>query len=131
MSDHGPVTVRIGATPYLTSVRAGAHEIVADEPGELGGADEGPDPYGLLLASLGSCKAITVTMYARRKGWALEAVELELHHTREDGHERIDASIRFEGDLSDEQRERLTQIAGKCPVEKTITGELRVRTSPA
>jgi len=130
MSDHGPVTVRIGETPYLTSIRAGMHELVADEPGSLGGADEGPDPYGLLLGSLGACKAITATMYARRKGWALRAVELELSHTREGDHERIDVTVRFEGDLTGEQRERLMVIAGKCPVEKTITGDLRVHATP-
>ncbi|GJM19593.1 MAG: osmotically inducible protein C [Phycisphaeraceae bacterium] len=120
------VTVRIADEPYVTSIKAGPHEIVADEPSELGGADSGPDPYGLLLASLGSCKAITASMYARRKGWPLDAMELDLSHTREDGFERIDVVIRVFGDLDDTQRERLVEIAGKCPVEKTITGELRV-----
>lgn len=131
MSDHGPVTVRIGEIPYLTSIRAGAHELVGDEPGSLGGGDEGPDPYGLLLGSLGACKAITATMYARRKGWALTGVELELSHTRGADHERIDVQVRFEGDLTDEQRERLAVIAGKCPVEKTITGDLRINVTTA
>lgn len=125
------VTVRIGSEPYVTSVKAGTHEIVADEPGELGGADSGPDPYGLLLASLGSCKAITASMYAKRKGWPLEAMELDLAHTREDDHERIDVTIRLFGDLDEKQRARVIEIAGKCPVEKTIKGELRVNVSSA
>ena len=100
---------------------------MTDEPGELGGADSGPDPYGLLLSSLGACKAITAMMYARRKGWALDAMELDLSHERADGHETIDVTFRLIGDLDDAQRARIIEIAGKCPVEKTITGELKVR----
>ncbi|MEQ8769384.1 MAG: OsmC family protein [Phycisphaerales bacterium] len=119
-------TVRIGTEPFVTSVKSGAHEIVVDEPGELGGADAGPDPYGLLLGSLGACKAITASMYAKRKGWPLDAMELDLTHTRHDDHESIDVTIRLFGDLDDKQRARIIEIAGKCPVEKTLQGELRV-----
>lgn len=120
-------TVRIGTEPFVTSVKSGSHEIVVDEPGELGGADSGPDPYGLLLGALGSCKAITASMYAKRKGWPLEAIELDLRHDRADDHETIDVTIRLFGDLDEKQRDRIVEIAGKCPVEKTIKGELRVR----
>ena len=99
--------------------------------GDLGGADQGPSPYDLLLGSLGACKAITATMYAQRKGWPLTGVALTLTHTRLADHQRIDVDIAFEGDLTDEQRSRLKDIAGKCPVEKTLTGELRVVVAPA
>jgi len=124
-------TVEIGREPYTTSITTGNHTVTADEPGDLGGADKGPDPYGLLLSSLGACKAITVRMYADRKGWDLERVRLGLAHSRPEGRggpERIDVSISFEGDLDDDQRAKLKEIAGKCPVEKTITGELAVET---
>lgn len=128
---NGPVRVRIAAEPYLTSIQAGTHEFLADEPGDLGGADQGPSPYDLLLGSLGACKAITATMYAQRKGWPLTGVALTLTHTRLPDHQRLDVAIAFEGDLTDEQRSRLLDIAGKCPVEKTLTGDLRVRVTPA
>ena len=124
-------TVEIGREPYTTTVATGAHTLTADEPGAMGGADKGPDPYGLLLSSLGACKAITVRMYADRKGWDLERVRLGLAHSRPDGRgapERIDISISFEGDLDDDQRAKLKEIAAKCPVEHTITGELTVET---
>ncbi len=124
-------TVRIGTEPFVTSVKSGAHEIVVDEPGTLGGADSGPDPYGLLLGALGSCKAITASMYAQRKGWPLEAIEMDLAHARQDDHETIDVTIRIIGDLDDKQRARIVEIAGKCPVEKTIKGELRVNVTNA
>lgn len=130
MSDHA-VRVTLGTTPYATDVEAGAHTVRVDEPGALGGADTGPDPYALLLGSLGSCKAITASMYARRKEWALERVTVELSHERRGDHESIEVSMTFEGDLTDDQRERLLTIAGKCPVEKTITGDLRVSVAQA
>ncbi len=119
-------TVRIGTEPFVTSVKSEAHEIVVDEPADLGGADAGPDPYGLLLGSLGSCKAITASMYAKRKGWPLEAIEVDLTHTRHDDHETIDVTVRVIGDLDEKQRARLIEIAGKCPVEKTLRGDLRI-----
>jgi len=124
-------TVEIGREPYATTIKTGNHTITADEPGAMGGADTGPDPYGLLLSSIGACKAITVRMYADRKGWDLERVRLGLAHSRPEGRggpERIDVSIAFDGDLDDEQRARLKEIAAKCPVEKTVTGELAIET---
>jgi putative redox protein len=122
------VTVRVGTEPYTTRVTARQHTLTADEPGALGGRDAGPSPYELLLAAVGSCKAITVRMYADRKGWPLDAVHVTVSHHRPEGRngpELLRASLRFEGELTDEQRRRLLEIAEKCPVQRTVTGELR------
>lgn len=111
--------------------------LVSDEPLDAGGEDAGPDPYSLLLAALGSCISMTVTLYARRKGWPLERVIVRLRqnrihaadcqectHTTEGFVHRIERSVTFEGNLSEEQRARLQEIAHKCPVHKTLTSEI-------
>jgi len=129
MSDQSITTVTIGTDDFRTTVKSRGHEFYLDEPGELGGKDTAPTPYELLLGSLGACKAITVRMYANRKGWDLQQVRLDLEHSRLNGRgnpEQIDISISFEGDLDEDQKNRLKEIANKCPVQKTITGELRV-----
>jgi putative redox protein len=123
------VSVEIGREAYVTRVVAGGHEMVADEPRERGGQDRGATPYGYLLGSIGSCVAITVRMYADRKGWPLDGVRVELRHERrKPGDETIYLDLSLDGDLSDEQRERLVEIAGRCPVKRTVTGELLVET---
>ncbi len=141
MAEPHSVRVRIGRDHYQTDITAGTHALVADEPEGLGGTDHGTDPYGLLLASIGACKAITVRMYADRKQWPLEALELELTHDRVHANDCddceaetgmvsvIECTITALGDLSDEQRARLTEIADKCPVHKTITGPNHIRTT--
>lgn len=134
------VVARIGERRYPTFITAGGrHTLTADEPRDLGGADEGPNPYDLLLASLASCKLITVRMYADRKGWPLSAAHVELSQERihakdcedcesKDGHVHvIHTSLRFEGDLSVEQRSRLHEIADKCPVHRTLMNEVKIR----
>ena len=113
------------------------HTLVTDEPLAAGGENAGPDPYTLLLAALGSCISMTVTLYARRKGWPLERVIVRLRqsrihaadcqectHTTEGFVHRIERSVTFEGNLSEEQRLRLQEIAHKCPVHKTLTSEI-------
>ena len=113
--------------------------LVTDEPSALGGDDAGPDPYTLLLAALGSCISMTVTLYARRKGWPLERATVRLRQgrihakdcaecerTTEGFVHRIERSVTVEGDLSDEQKARLLEIAHKCPVHKTLTSEIVV-----
>lgn len=112
-------------------LRTSGHAILADEPSGTGDG-LGPDPYELLLSSLGACTAMTLRMYARRKGWDLQKVRVELVHERvhasdcadceeKEGYvERIRLRLEFEGDLDGEQRKRLTEIAGKCPVRRTL-----------
>jgi putative redox protein len=113
------------------------HILITDEPLQGGGADAGPDPYTLLLAALGSCIAMTTTLYARRKAWPLERVTVRLRqermhasdcvectHTTEGYVHRIQRTVSFAGELSDEQHARLQEIAHKCPVHKTLTSEI-------
>jgi putative redox protein len=113
--------------------------LVTDEPASLGGEGAGPDPYTLLLAALGSCISMTVTLYARRKGWPLRRVRVRLRQQRvhakdcvtcgsdTDGFiHHIERAVEFEGDLTEEQRTRLQEIAHKCPVHRTLTSEIAI-----
>ncbi|PWK85338.1 OsmC family protein [Fulvimonas soli] len=128
------VTATPGATPY-TVVLADerAHEWLADEPRELQGADAGPMPTELLLSSLGACTAITLRMYAARKGWPLDDVRVVLRLNPQgapaDGHSEIQRQLVLHGALSAEQRERLLAVANACPVHKLLTGEIRIATT--
>jgi putative redox protein len=113
-------------------VWAGRHTVVADEPEALGGTDAGPNPYELLLAALGSCTSMTLLLYARRKSWPLEGVEVRLRHSRihardcaeceeKEGYlDRIEKEIVLDGELSDDQIHRLGEIAERCPVNRTL-----------
>lgn len=113
--------------------------LVTDEPAEVGGEGAGPDPYTLLLAALGSCVSMTVTLYARRKGWPLERVRVRLRQQRvhakdcvacgsdaNDFIHQIERAVELEGDLNEEQRARLQEIAHRCPVHRTLTNEIVV-----
>ena len=113
--------------------------LVTDEPSELGGEGAGPDTYTLLLAALGSCVSMTVTLYARRKGWPLERVRVRLRQRRvhakdcaecesdsADFIHHIERAVELEGDLTEEQRARLREIAHRCPVHRTLTNEIAV-----
>ncbi|TAL73334.1 MAG: OsmC family peroxiredoxin [Rhodanobacter sp.] len=106
----------------------------ADEPVAEGGGNTGPAPHRLLLSALGACTAITLQMYAARKGWALRHVEVELafnpEGTPKEGND-ITRVITLEGDLDAEQRDRLLQIANKCPIHRVLTGEVRIASSLA
>jgi uncharacterized OsmC-like protein len=137
------VVVRGNTTEFTQKIVVGPHQLTADEPKDMGGDDEGPTPYDLLLASLGSCTSITVTMYAQRKSWPLQEVTVRLRHsrihaadcaeceTKEGKIDRIELDIEFVGPLSSEQRSKLLEIAKKCPVHRTLTSETNIKTRTA
>ena len=137
------VVVRGRAERFTQEIAVGPHQLAADEPKDMGGDDEGPTPYDLLLASLGSCTSITVTMYAQRKGWPLRGVSTRLRHsrihaedcaeceTKEGKIDQIELDIEFTGPLSSEQRSKLLEIAKKCPVHRTLTSETNIKTRAA
>ena len=115
---------------YAQKIRAGHHALTADEPVASNGTDTGPAPYGLVLSGLGACTAITLRMYAERKGWQLGAVHVDLRMFKdEEGKERIDRTVRFGAPLSDEQRGKLAEIAEKTPVTKTLRAGLAIATT--
>jgi putative redox protein len=121
-----------------TEITTSTLTFTADEPVGAGGDGLGPSPYDLLLSALGACTVMTVHLYARRKGWALESVRVTLNFERlyeidhsTDGRsktriERISRDIEFNGPLDDGQRQRLLQIAGRCPVHRTLTGDPQI-----
>jgi uncharacterized OsmC-like protein len=120
-------------------VTAGEHTLIADEPHEAGGSDAGPDPYSFLLAALGACTSMTLQLYARHKGIPLEKVQVSLRNDRihakdcetcdskEGKIERIERYISLTGPLTDEQKQRLLEIAQRCPVHKTLTSEIVIQ----
>src|ERR671912_2703196 len=131
------------AKAFTQEIIAGPHQLTADEPKGVGGNDEGPTPYDLLLEALGSCTSITVTMYAQRKGWPLRGVSTRLRHsrihaedcaeceTKEGRIDRIELDIEFAGPLSSEQRSKLLEIATKCPVHRTLPSETNIKSRAA
>jgi putative redox protein len=124
--------VSTGSGKFQQVVQIGPHALVADEPVEAGGDDEGPAPHEWLLAGLASCTSMTVKMYSDRKAWPLERVEVTV-----EGDRRDDAFVfrrrvtLFGASLDDEQRARLLDIANKCPVHKTLSGVIRIETELA
>jgi putative redox protein len=137
----GQVAVETAGGPFTQSVEAGRHDFLADEPKVHGGDDMGLSPYDLLLAGLGACTNMTLQLYARRKGWPLERVRTRLTHAREHAADcehcpdevvRLDVitrEIEMDGALTEEQTTRLMEIADKCPVDRTLTGHIDIRTS--
>jgi uncharacterized OsmC-like protein len=126
------IVVRGGADSFKQEIVAGTHRLVADEPVSAGGGDAGPDPYDYLLASLGVCTSMTVGFYARRNKLPLEKVKVSLFHsriyaidceeceTKEGMLDRIDVEVELTGSLSEAQHAKLMEIAGKCPVHRTL-----------
>jgi uncharacterized OsmC-like protein len=130
-----------GHGKFQQEIISGRHHLIADEPQDAGGLGSGPGPYDLLLAALGACTAMTVRLYADRKQLPLERTRVRLRHSRiyaadcvecetKDGMlDRIERIISFDGALDAEQRKRLLEIADKCPVHRTLTSEVDIRTS--
>ncbi|MFT4055805.1 MAG: OsmC family protein [Novosphingobium sp.] len=125
---HG--TAHIGETPWRTEIVVGGHAITADEPAALGGRGEGPAPYDLLLASLAACTAITLRMYAARKGWPLKTLDVELHLAGGKDAMRIDRKLSIDG-LDDDQKARLADIAERTPVTLTLKAGVPIDTTLA
>ena len=134
------VIVRGGSAGFAQEIEIGSHRLKGDEPLAFGGTDTGPSPYDFLLAALGTCTSMTISLYARRKGWPLENVKVSLHHskihavdcaeceTKVGRIDRIEREIQLTGALTNEQRAKLMEIADKCPVHQTLTSEINIRT---
>jgi putative redox protein len=126
--------------PFSETVRVGTHVLAADEPVSAGGTNSGPNPYDYLVAALGACTAMTLRMYARQKNWPLKKVHVRLKHdkvhvddcaaceAKDHKVDQIDRQIVLDGPLSEEQRQRLLQIADRCPVHRTLTSQVRINT---
>lgn len=133
------VVVHGSARSFRQEVVTGKHNLIADEPVTAGGSDAGPDPYDYLLTALGVCTSMTVGLYARRKQIPLENITISLSHsriyaqdckeceTKEGILDRIDVEVELTGSLSAEQHAKLMEIAGKCPVHRTLTAEINIR----
>lgn len=139
----GGVVVSTGEGGFRTEIVAGGHGLVADEPESVGGTDTGPSPYDLLTAALGACTSMTLRTYADRKGWPLEEARVRLRHQKTHAEDRdrcetervrldeIEREVELAGSLSAQQRERLIEIAERCPVGRTLEGGVRIVTCGA
>jgi putative redox protein len=135
------VVTESDASPYGQRITAGAHQLTADEPARVGGADSGATPYDLLLAGLGACTAITVRMYAERKGWPLRRVTVRVRHQRIHATDcqgcettiglvdHIERELEFDGELTGDQCARLLDIAERCPVHRMLNSEVLISTT--
>jgi uncharacterized OsmC-like protein len=133
------IVVRGDAGSFKQEITAGKHRLLGDEPVAAGGGDAGPDPYDYLLASLGVCTSMTVGFYARRNKLPLDGITISLWHsrihasdceeceTKQGMLDRIDVEVELTGSLSAEQHDKLMEIAGKCPVHRTLTSEINIR----
>lgn len=127
------VITKIGKDPYRTEIHVQPHVILADEPKDMGGQDLGPAPAELLLSSIGSCKAITMRMYADRKQWDLTGAEISLSISKQTGELQdtnfIKCHIRLDGNLDETQRQRLLKIADKCPIHKILSNPIVIESN--
>ena len=126
MERHAVRVESIAGRTYSTLLTSGAHALLADEPVAYDGDDLGPSPMNLAMLALGSCASITLQMYARRKGWSLDRGAIDVIHEVVEGEgrrsDRIERRVTLEGDLTVEQRQRLLDVAGRCPVAKLMRG---------
>lgn len=135
------IIARTKSDSFTTELKAGRHHFIADEPVAVGGSDLGPTPYDLLSSALAACTSMTIQMYAKRKGWPLKTVIVNVDHEKdyaqdclncENNHTKIDhfnRSIQFTGELDEDQIQKLLEIADKCPVHKTLHADVKVNTS--
>lgn len=133
------VHIHHGKKNYKTVMTAGSHELFADEPKDVGGTNQGPDPYDYLLMSLGSCTAITLKMYAKRKEWSVDDIYVELRYFKDHASDCkhcdeksakidwIEKEIIVKGDLSQEQLDKLLEISHKCPVNRTLKSDIEMK----
>jgi putative redox protein len=134
------VVVRGSVAGFAQEITVQSHRLFSDEPVDGGGQDSGPTPYQLLAAALGACTSMTLGIYARRKQWPLASVTVRLRHSKVHAEDcancenanvlldRIDRDIEMVGDLSKDQRQKLLEIADKCPVHRTLTQGMRIYT---
>ncbi len=126
---------------FLTNIQTGRHSLLADEPEDVGGEDQGPSPYQLLTAALGACTAMTVRMYADRKGWDLREVKVHVNHDKRHSDDCVDCEkasskldhfdriLEIDSDLDENQRNKLMEIANKCPVHRTLESDVVIKTT--
>jgi putative redox protein len=119
----------IGTVNYQTAITTGRHKLTADEGPALGGQDVGPGPYELLASALAACTAITLRMYAERKQWPITAVHADVNFVREGDKQHIDRVLTIEGNVDDEQKKRMADIAERTPVTLTLKRGLPIKTS--
>lgn len=134
------VKIRLFGDGYTSEIKTPFHHLLADEPKEVGGSNLGPTPYDLLMASLGACTVMTLKMYSKRKGWDLKQITVYLDHDKvhkqdsedfekkESKVSRFTRSLEIEGDLDDEMKEKLLEIADKCPVHRTLHEDIIIET---
>ena len=139
-SEPREVVVHGSAKGFTQEITVAGHRLVVDEPTAFGGSATGPSPYDLLVSALGACTSMTVSLYARRKQWPLEAVTVRLRHskihavdcaecdTKSGMLDGIERDVELHGDLTAQQRAQLLEMANRCPVHKTLTSEINIRT---
>jgi len=140
-NDSFPVWVQTGGNELLTVINANGHDLIADEPLSVGGTNLGPTPYDLLVSSLGACTSMTLRLYADRKGWPLKSVEVNLKHQKVHAADcadcekknkmldQIEREIVLHGELDDSQKQRLLEIADRCPVHRTLHNKIEILTT--
>ena len=125
------VSVRWATGKFGQQIQVAGHQFLADEERDKGGDDTGPAPHELVLAGLGACTAMTLKVYAERKGWVLRDVRVTVKGEQSDSGFVITRDVTIDGDVDAEQRQRLLEIADKCPVHKTLTGQITINTRAA
>jgi putative redox protein len=122
------VTTHRGTGPLQQVIEIGPHRILTDVKPEFGGADSGPEPHDILAAALAACTTLTVSLYAKRKGYPLDEIKVSIKHGQEGAAYGLHRTIEYVGALDDETKARLTDVANKCPVHKTLSGTIQITT---